>query len=197
MELSVIQSKIYEIRGVRVMLDFDLAEMYGVETKVLNQAVKRNIERFPDDFMFRLTIDEWNYMRSQIVTASDQSKRNIKVTPFTFTEHGVTMLASVLRSEKAVNISIGIVRAFVAMRTYLITQSSLSIEVKELWHRVKALEEQGEENLKAINDLSEESQKEFDDIYLALSELASKQKQVDQSPNTPKRAIGFIKPKEK
>jgi phage regulator Rha-like protein len=194
MELSVIQSKIYEIRGQRVMLDFDLAEMYGVETKVLNQAVKRNIDRFPDDFMFRLTGDEWSYIRSQFVTASNQSKRNIKVTPFTFTEHGVTMLASVLRSEKAVKISIRIVRAFVAMRTYLITQSSLSAEIKELWHRVKILEEQDEESLKAINDLSEENQKEFDDIYLALSELAAKQKQINQTPT--KRVIGFIKPKE-
>jgi phage regulator Rha-like protein len=178
------------------MLDFDLAEMYEVETKVLNQAVKRNIERFPEDFMFRLTGDEWNYMRSQIVTASNQSKRNIKITPFTFTEHGVTMLASILKSEKAVKISIRIVRAFVAMRTYLITQSSLSSEIKELWYRVKALEEQGEENLKAINELSEENQKEFDDIYLALSELAAKQKKITQTSNATKRIIGFGKPKE-
>jgi len=195
MELSVIQSKIYEIRGQRVMLDFDLAEMYGVETKVLNQAVKRNIERFPADFMFRLTVDEWSYMRSQIVTASNQSKRNINATPFTFSEHGVTMLASVLRSEKAVKISIQIVRAFVAMRTYLITQSSLSAEIKELWHHVKALEDQGEENLRAMNDLGEDNQKEFDDIYLALSELANKQKKITQNPDTPRRAIGFVKPK--
>jgi phage regulator Rha-like protein len=145
--------------------------------------------------MFRLSVDEWNYIRSQIVTASSQSKRNIKVTPFTFTEHGVTMLASVLRSEKAVNISIRIVRAFVAMRTYLITQSSLSAEIKELWQHVKALEEQGEENLKAINDLSEENQTSLDEIYLALSELAAKQKQINQPSNTPKRVIGFGKPK--
>ncbi len=196
MELSVIQSKIYEIRGVRVMLDFDLAEMYGVETKVLNQAVKRNTERFPEDFMFRLTVDEWSLMRSQIVTASNQRKRNINVTPFTFSEHGVTMLASVLRSEKAIKISIQIVRAFIAMRTYLITQSSLSAEIKELWHRVKALEEEGEESLKAINDLNEDNQKEFDDIYLALSELAARQKQINQSGNAPRRVIGFVKPKE-
>ncbi|MGV8138778.1 MAG: ORF6N domain-containing protein [Mangrovibacterium sp.] len=79
MELSIIQSKIYEIRGVRVMLDLDLAEMYAVETKVLNQAVKRNIKRFPEDFMFRLTIDLWNYMRSQIVTASNQSWQRITI----------------------------------------------------------------------------------------------------------------------
>lgn len=196
MELSLIQSKIYEIRGQRVMLDFDLAEMYQVETKVLNQAVKRNIERFPDDFMFRLTGDEWNYIRSQIVTASNQNKRNIKVTPFTFTEHGVTMLASVLRSEKAINISIRIVRAFVAMRTYLITQSPLSAEIRELWQHVKALEEQSEENLKALNDMSEDNQTTFDEIYIALSELANKQKNLSQSSNPARNPIGFVKPKE-
>ena len=111
--LTIIQSKIYEIRGQKVMLDFDLAELYGVATKVLNQAVKRNNNRFPEDFMFRLTVKEWNSMRSQIVTAStaikgkrsqivtaSQKKRNITVTPYAFTEHGVTMLANVLKARK-------------------------------------------------------------------------------------------------
>ncbi len=195
MELSVIQSKIYEIRGVRVMLDFDLAEMYQVETRVLNQAVKRNINRFPEDFMFQLSQSEWENMSSQIVMTYPVKRPKSAVIQV-FTEHGVTMLASVLRSEKAVKISIQIVRAFVAMRTYLAELVTTSQEIAELKERVKALEEQDEENLKAINDLSEENQKEFDDIYLALSELAAKQKQLTQTSNTPKRAIGFIKPKE-
>lgn len=99
MQLTTIQNKIYEVRGLSVMLDFDLAELYEVETKRLNEAVKRNIERLPERFMFRLTKTEWEVMRSQIATASDQSKRNISTTPFAFTEHGVTMLASVLRSK--------------------------------------------------------------------------------------------------
>src|SRR5687767_15842357 len=99
-----IQNRIYEVRGTRVMLDFDLADLYEVSTKVLNQAVKRNIKRFPEDFMFRLTELEWGAMRSQIVTASEQSelkgniiiyqtKRNIAVTPYAFTEQGVAMLS--------------------------------------------------------------------------------------------------------
>ena len=182
MLIEKIQTKIYEIRGRQVMLDFDLAKMYDVETKVLNQAVKRNIERFPKDFMFRLTGDEWNDMRSQFVTASNQSKRNIKVTPYAFTEHGVTMLASILKSEKAVMISIQIVRAFVAMRTYLAELASTSKEIAELKNRIMTLEEQSEENQTA-----------FDEIYLALSELAQKQKRAAN----PRNPIGFIQPKEK
>lgn len=115
MKLAIIQQKIFEIRGQNVMLDFDLAELYGTQTKVLNQAVKRNSDRFPGDFMFRLTSKEWNAMRSQFVTASEtvkdkrsrnvtasQKKRNIKITPYAFTEHGVTMLANVLKSKKAI-----------------------------------------------------------------------------------------------
>ena len=116
MEIVEIQDIIYELRKEKVMLDFDLANLYGIETKALNQAVKRNIDRFPIDFMFRLTTDEWQkLMRSQIVTAS-QIKRNIKAIPFAFTEHGVAMLASILKSDKAVKMNIAIVRAFIALR---------------------------------------------------------------------------------
>ncbi|MGD9556145.1 MAG: ORF6N domain-containing protein [Mangrovibacterium sp.] len=201
MELSVIQSKIYEIRGIRVMLDFDLAAMYEVPTKALKQAVRRNIKRFPDDFMFELTNDEYNHLitntRSQFVTLENEDGRGKfpKYAPFAFTEQGVAMLSSVLRSEKAIEVNINIMRAFVAIRNYLLTQASVSAEIKELWQHVKALEEQSEENLKAINDLSEENQTSLDEIYLALSELAAKQKQINQSSKTPKRAIGFVKPK--
>ena len=131
MQLSVIHNKIYEIRGQKIMLDFDLAELYEVETKVLNQAVKRNSERFPKDFMFRLTVEEWKHMRSQFVTAY-QDKRNIKATPFAFTEHGVTMLASVLRSEKAIKMNIAIVRAFIALRQFAINYKDLAERIKEL-----------------------------------------------------------------
>ncbi|MCK5153536.1 MAG: ORF6N domain-containing protein [Spirochaetales bacterium] len=96
MHLQKIESKIFEVHGVKVMLDYDLAELYDVETKALNQAVKRNIMRFPSSFMFRLSLKEWDFVRSQIVTASGQRKRNISATPYAFTEHGVTMLASIL-----------------------------------------------------------------------------------------------------
>jgi phage regulator Rha-like protein len=125
MDLAVLQTKIHEVRGEKVMLDFDLAKLYEVETKVLNQAIKRNILRFPDDFMFRLTISEWDNMRSQIVTAS-QSKRNIGITPFAFTEQGVAMLSSVLKSEKAVLINIAIMRTFVEIRKMVSFQSEIS-----------------------------------------------------------------------
>ena len=115
---SSIQSKIYEIRGQRVMLDFDLAEMYQVQTKVLKQTIKRNIKRFPKDFMFELTKNEWN----ELVTNCDHIPANMKysyILPLAFTEHGVTMLSSVLRSDIAINVNIQIVRAFVAMRQRL------------------------------------------------------------------------------
>ena len=131
MLLSVIHNKIYEIQHQKIMLDFDIAELYEVETKVLNQAVKRNKDRFPKDFMFRLTVAEWQEMRSQIVTASPD-KRNTKATPFAFTEHGVTMLASVLRSEKAIKMNIAIVRAFIALRQFSINYKELAEEIKKL-----------------------------------------------------------------
>ena len=124
MQLSVIHNKIYEIQHQKLMLDFDIAELYEVETKVLNQAVKRNKDRFPKDFMFRLTVAEWQEMRSQIVTASPD-KRNTKATPFAFTEHGVTMLASVLRSEKAIKMNIAIVRALLYANSALTIKNLL------------------------------------------------------------------------
>ncbi len=158
MQLEVIQSKIYEVRNQKVMLDFDLSEMFEIETKALNQAVKRNSDRFPKDFMFRLSPDEWQMMRSQIVTASPD-RRNTKATPFAFSEHGVTMLASVLRSERAVQMNIAIVRAFVAMRQIaghydeMITiiaelEQKMNHKFKDVWQALNFLldrrEEQGE-----------------------------------------------------
>ena len=172
MEIQVIQNKIHEIRGCRVMLDFDLAELYQVKTKVLKQAVKRNNQRFPSDFMFQLSKDEWN----ELVTNCDQLPENLKhsyINPTAFTEQGVAMLSTVLRSDTAINMNINIMRAFVAARNYVLQQSSMTQEIEELW--------------KAINDLSEDNRKEFDDIYLALAELANKQKVIDK----PCRPIGF------
>ncbi len=148
MELLIIQKKIYEVRGLKVMLDFDLAKLYEVETKILNQAVKRNKERFPERFMFRLSPIEWENMRSQIVTASHQVKRNIAVTPFAFTEHGVTMLASVLRSETAVKVSIAIVDAFILLKQYHNNYDSLG-------KRIDELEEKFGRNIENINEVIE------------------------------------------
>jgi hypothetical protein len=195
MELSLIQSKIYEIRGQRVMLDFDLAEIYGIETRALKQSARRNLKRFDgDDFMFELTRDELS--RSQIVTLNRGRGSNIKYLPFAFTELGVAMLSSVLNSDTAIETNRNIMRAFVSIRNYLALQSPFSAEIRELWQHVKALEEQSEENLKALNDMSEENQTSFDEIYLALSELANKQKEIGQSSSPARNPIGFVKPKE-
>jgi len=186
MEVSVIQSKIYEIRGVKVMLDFDLAEMYGVLTKRLKEQVKRNRERFPPDFMFKLTDLEW----SKLVANCDQLPENIKhsyVTPLGFTQEGVAMLSGILRSPIAVQVNICIMRAFVAIRNVLAVAKEEN-KWTELLTRIEALEEISEETLATLNDLSEENRKEFDDIYIALSELASRHKEISK----PRNPIGYI-----
>lgn len=130
MHLVSIQNKIYEVNGISVMLDFDLAELYEVETRVLNQAIKRNLDSFPEDFMFRLTKEQWNeMMSSQIVMTSKRPKSAL---PYAFTEHGVTMLASVLKSPKARKMNIAIVRAFVALRKTLLNIENLKTHLQEL-----------------------------------------------------------------
>jgi len=131
MELTFIQKKIYDFRGQRVMLDFDLSELYDVETKRLNQHVKRNIDRFPEEFMFRLTKVEWDGMRSQIVTSS-QKKRKLNDIPYAFTEHGVTMLASILRSETAIKMNIAVVKAFIAYKKIVLYNHDLAEKLEQL-----------------------------------------------------------------
>jgi predicted DNA-binding protein len=187
MELQTIQKKIYEIRGKQVMLDFDLAALYGVETKVLKQGVKRNIRRFPIDFMFELTQEEFNSLRSQIVTSNKRG--GTRYMPFAFTEQGVAMLSSILNSETAIEVNISIIRAFVSIRQYLSVTNNTIKEIEELKQRMKALEEGTEDTIAAINDLSEDTRKELDDIYLALSQLADKQKQITRKSE--RKPIGF------
>ena len=153
-ELQLIQSRIYEIRGQKVMLDFDLAEMYEVETRVLNQAVKRNIERFPEDFMFQLAKDEWQNMSSQFVMTS-RNKRPKAAVPLAFTEHGVVMLSSVLRSNIAIQTSVLIVRAFVAIRQ-LIANPPVD-RVGELEKQMKELRAYMEEVFTDYNDINEDT----------------------------------------
>ena len=133
MDLTTIQNRIYEVNGTKVMLDFDLATLYEVETRVLNQAIKRNQDNFPDDFMFRLTREEWEEISSsQIVMMNIPKNRTGKYLPYAFTEHGVTMLASVLKSDKARKTNIAIVRAFVALRRTLLNIESLQSQIKDL-----------------------------------------------------------------
>lgn len=186
MELTAIQNMIYEVRGVRVMLDFDLAEMYQVETRVLNQAVKRNIGRFPEDFMFQLNTKEWDAMSSQFVMTS-RIKRPKTSLPFAFTEHGVIMLSSVLRSPVAVQVSIEVSRAFVAMRNYIMSTKVVSAELAEIHAKLELLEKNDEENMAAVNDLSEDVRKEIDDIYHAIAELSIRPVSVEEA----RKKIGF------
>uniref|UniRef100_UPI003AB33881 ORF6N domain-containing protein n=1 Tax=Bacteroides sp. TaxID=29523 RepID=UPI003AB33881 len=147
MELQPIQSKIYEIRGQRVMLAFDLAELYQVETRVLKQAVRRNIERFPEDFMLRLSAKEANRLidigRSQNVIPQGYNIGSSEM--FAFTEEGVAMLSGVLRSKAAVQVNIAIMRAFVAMRNYITTTTTVTAELSEIRARLALLEQTGKD----------------------------------------------------
>jgi hypothetical protein len=155
MELQVIQTKIFKIRGQLVMLDFDLAELYEVETRVLNQAVKRNARRFPEDFMFQTSWDEVKNLKSQFVTSSWGGTRK---RPFAFTEQGVAMLSSVLRSEKAIDTNVAIMRAFVALRRYAITFDELAAKItshdKELADINEVLRWLGEENQTRADEIA-------------------------------------------
>ncbi len=168
MELELIQTKIFEVRNQKVMLDYDLAELYEVETKRLNEAVKRNSDRFPERFMFRLTIKEWENMRSQFATASGQTKRNIGITPFAFTEHGVTMLASVLKSSKAIKVNIAIVEAFIALKEFALNYKELAEKLKELENTYNT---------------------QFKDVYEAINYLLKKDEQT--TTQTERNKIGY------
>jgi hypothetical protein len=152
MDLIQIQSKIHTIREQRVMLDYDLAALYEVETRTLNQSVKRNLKRFPPDFMFQLTAKEWELMSSQFVMTST-SKRPKTALPYAFTEQGLAMLSGILNSDKAIEVNINIMRAFVMIRT-------LALTYKELSERLKVLEEKFPDVYKAINYLLDKDKNE-------------------------------------
>lgn len=167
MDIQIIKSKILIIRGNKVMLDRDLAELYGVETRVLKQAVRRNIKRFPDDFMFQLSKEEFVNWRSQNVM-SNADKMGLRYPPFAFTEQGVAMLSSVLNSDKAIDVNISIMRAFVLLRQHL-------TDYKDLKEQITKLEK--EMNIK------------FKDINQALNYLLQKDKAVVDYEN--RERIGF------
>lgn len=208
MKTEIIHNKIYEIRGHKVMLDYEIAEMFEVETRTLNQAVKRNIERFPEDFMFQLTEAEWELMRSQIATSSGSSAlRSQNVTlnedvlisqfvtskgnssqfvmssnknrgktyrPYAFTEHGVTMLASVLRSQKAVKVSIAVVRAFISLKQYISDRKNISKQINSIKDE--------------LSERIDEQDVQIIEIYQVLDKLIQEkeeQKPVERNP------IGF------
>ena len=165
--IQPIFQKIYEIRNQRVMLDYDLAELYGVETRVLNQAVRRNIDVFPTDFMFPLSVAECELMSSQIVMTSNRKRPKTSVV-LAFTEHGILMLANVLKSAKAREMSIFIVRAFVVLRNFALTHQELALQIKELEHKYNV---------------------QFKDVYETLTYLLEKDKQ--NAIQNQRRPIGF------
>ena len=161
MQLTIIQQKIYEARGIKIMLDFDLAELYEVETRVLNQAVKRNIDRFPSDFMFRLKIKEWKIMSSQIVMTS-LGKRPKTALPYAFSEHGVTMLASILRSHRAIQMNIAIVKAFIALKQFINNYKDLAEQIKEIRETTTGHSEQLNQIYNAIESLLKDKKNKKD-----------------------------------
>ena len=185
-EIRIIQSKISEIRGQRVMLDFDLAELYQVETRRLNEAVKRNIKRFPKDFMFQLNVDEWIILKSQFATSRWGGTRKL---PYAFTEQGLAMLSGVLNSDIAIQVNINIMRAFVAVRQ-MIANPTVDKTTK-LQQEVNELKEYIEEVFTDYNDINEDTRIQLDLINKTLAELQVQKKLSDK----PRNPVGFVKPK--
>jgi hypothetical protein len=187
MELSIIQSKIYELRGYKVMLDFDLAEIYGIENKYLKRAVRNNIERFEgEDFMFELTRNELS--RCKIGTLNKGRGGNIKYLPFAFTELGVAMLSSVLNSNTAIEINRGIMRAFVIMRQFILNNPT--DRVSEIEKQILELKQYIEDVFTDYNDINEDTRVQLELINETLAELQTKNKTL----NNPHRQIGFKAP---
>ncbi len=185
-ELELIQSKIYEVRGQKVMLDFDLAEMYGTETRILKQAVRRNIKRFEgEDFMFELTKEDLS--RSQFVILNKGRGSNFKYLPFAFTELGVAMLSSILNSDTAIEVNRGIMRAFVAARQLLSNPPTDRLSVLE--NRMKELQNYVEEAFSDYNDINEDTRIQLELINQTLAELQTQKKLADK----PRNPIGFKK----
>jgi hypothetical protein len=200
-EAQTIQNKIYEIRGQRVMLDFDLAMLYSVETRVLNQAVKRNSERFPEDFMFQLTKGEFEILKSQMVTSivdenqaysnwksqivtSNFVKMGLRKLPFAFTENGVAMLSSVLRSPLAIQVNIGIMRVFTEIRRMAAALPNTAADVAQLRKDFEELKLDIEDILADQNNINEDTRMQLELINLSLAALQA-------PPKKPHRPIGF------
>ena len=190
-----IQDIIYDIRGAKAMLDYDLAAIYGVETRTLNQAVKRNMERFPPDFMFRLTEEEWDAlvqsgMISQIVI-SLLSKRKKTSPPYAFTEHGAVMLASVLRSPSAVQMSVMVTRAFIAMRQALSSMLSYDLKIEQLSQKVDQLNAHVEEILHDQNDINQLQSQFNNEVALQIEVINDALDQLREKKKEPDNPIGF------
>jgi hypothetical protein len=174
---SLIGSRILTLRAQRVMLDADLAELYGVQTKVLVQAVKRNLARFPGDFMFQLTAEEFANLRSQTVTSS-AGHGGRRTAPYVFTEQGVAMLSSVLGSSRAIAVNIEIMRTFVRVRALAATHSDLAKRLGDLEEKTEAL-------VMSHETFSHNTRAQLKQVFDALRQLMT-------PPDPPKRPIGFV-----
>jgi ORF6N domain len=182
----IIGSRILTLRDRRVMIDADLAELYGVQTKVLVQAVKRNLVRFPADFMFQLSAQEWEILRSQSVTsnaASPSGRGGRRTAPYAFTEQGVAMLSSVLGSPRAIAVNIEIMRTFVRVRALAVTHADLAKRLAELEDKTEAL-------AMSHDTFSRNTRAQLKQVFDALRELMT-------PPDPPKRPIGFVTPQDK
>lgn len=179
----VIQSRILALREQRVMLDADLAQLYGVQTRALVQAVKRNLARFPEDFMFQLSPEEWAALRSQSVISNTEGRGGRRTAPYAFTEQGVAMLSSVLGSPRAIAVNIEIMRTFVRVRALAATHGELAKRLAELEDKTEAL---------AMNHdtFSHNTRSQLKKVFDALRELMT-------PPDPPKRPIGFVTPEDK
>ena len=181
-----IESLIKVIRGQQVMLDKDLAMLYGVEAKVLNQAVKRNVERFPDDFRFQLTKEEC--LRSQIVTLNEKQGQHLKYMPYAFTEQGVAMLSSVLRSKTAIEVNIQIMRAFVSMRHFMVNNASVFSRLETIeYHQLEILQHQQD-----TDKHLQESDKRIEEVFRRLDKGNAKPKQGVLSPTLTARWYSIL-----
>ena len=182
-DIEVIKHRIYEVRGLRVMLDRDLAELYNVETRALNQAVRRNINRFPEYFMFVMSEDEMNAWKSQIVM-SNSIRMGMRRPPVVFTELGIAMLSSVLRSETAIQVNINIMRAFVAIRHAIGAWQGVNLKVEQLSHKV--------DNLNArVDEILHEQNENNMEVAVQISALNDALDQLRAQPSIPRKRIGF------
>ncbi len=169
---EVVMNKIFLIRGQKVMIDRDMAELYGVETKVLKQAVRRNMERFPEDFMFEMNKKEFTNWRSQIVTSIQGDRMGLRHAPFCFTEQGVTMLSCILNSERAITVNIQIIRIFTKLREMILTHKDILLKLEQLEKKVTA----NDEDMQAI--------------FIALKQLLN-------TPQLPRPRVGYRRSNEK
>ena len=183
-DIDVIKNRIYEVRGMRVMLDRDLAELYEVEVKYLKRQVNRNIERFPEDFMFEISHEEYNSLRCQNGTLKSGRGQHAKYMPYAFTEEGVAMLSGILRSPMAIQVNINIMRAFVAIRHAIGAWQGVNLKVEQLSHKVDNLNARVDEILHEQNENNMEMSVQINALNDALDQLREK-------PSTPRKRIGF------